>query len=146
MIVDTLRTSPGGGGAVERPGKDRGRFVAGPPDLYDRAAMSRLAVPLLALSYLACSQPKAWDPALARDRQECTLGVTLPNMACSDACPTKVKAAIGAVRGVEEVQVDYEARRATVYARWPACGEEGYQQMVDNLYRGGYSARIVSAR
>lgn len=94
---------------------------------------------------LGCGKPKAWDPALERNRAECTLGIDLPNMACAEACPLKVRSAIARVRGVQDVQVDYEAKKATVYAAWPACGADGYEQMIDNLYQRGYRARIVSA-
>lgn len=117
-------------------------------DLYDGGAMApshRSALWLALLSLTCCAKPKAWDASLERDRAECTLGIDLPNMACAEACPIKVRSALLRVRGVEEVQVDYDAKRATVYATWPACGADGYTQIIDNLYQRGYRARIVSA-
>jgi copper chaperone CopZ len=109
--------------------------------------MARVAAVLLLAMVLAigCSKPKAWDPSLEKNRAECTLGLSLPNMACSEACPIKVQQALSRVRGVEEVEVDYDSRTATVHASWPACGAEGYEQMIGNLYQRGYRARIVSA-
>ncbi len=105
-----------------------------------------LAAGLSLLVASGCStKPKAWSPALERDRAECTLGLELPNMACSEACPMKVRAALSSVRGVQDVQVDYDTRTATVQAVAPACGAAGYEQMIDRLYARGYRARIVSA-
>ncbi len=122
--------------------------MAKAPDLYDGAPMARFlaAAALLLVAFAsACSKPKAWDPALEQNRSECTLGLSLPNMACAEACPIKVRAALARVRGVDDVQVDYDTRTAVVHATWPACGVDGYEQMIANLYQRGYRARIVSA-
>ena len=87
---------------------------------------------------LGCGGSSAYHPSLAKDRSQCTLELSLPNMACSDACPVKVRRAIGSVAGVRSVDVDYEARTATVSAVYPACSGAGYDQMVSNLQNMGY--------
>jgi copper chaperone CopZ len=102
------------------------------------------ALPILGA---ACRSPKrAWNPTIARDREACTLGVSLPNMACSDVCPMKVRGALARVKGVRAVDVDFESRSAVVDAVYPACSEAGYEQMVERLGELGYQAYIVSAR
>ena len=81
---------------------------------------------------------------MARDRAECTLSVSVPNMACAIACPQKVRAVLLGVNGVREADVDYDSRSAVVEAVYPACSEAGYTQMIDGLYALGYQARITS--
>ncbi len=94
----------------------------------------------------ACAAKPYGDYSNVPDRDSCTLDVALPNMACDEACPIKVRQALRSVDGVQTVDVDYEARRATVEAVYPACSSGGFDQMMSNLYQRGYRAKVVSAR
>ncbi|MBL8741142.1 MAG: heavy-metal-associated domain-containing protein, partial [Myxococcales bacterium] len=76
----------------------------------------------------------------------CTVDLALPNMACAEACPIKVRQALGGVAGVQSVDVDYDAKSATVEAVYPACSRDGFEDMMEKLYARGYRARVVSAR
>ena len=78
-------------------------------------------------------------------RDSCTVELAIPNMACGEACPVKVRAALSSVGGVRAVDVDYEGRSAVVEAVSPACSGDGFEQMVAKLYARGYRARVVSS-
>lgn len=107
-----------------------------------------LALPLaaaLGLS-LGCARSPYGDFSHVPDRRACELEVSLPNMACEEACPVKVRGALGSVAGVRRVDVDYAGKSASVSAVYPACSRAGYEQMMGNLYAQGYKARIVSSR
>ena len=80
------------------------------------------------------------------ERARCTVEVAVPNMACETACPIKVRALLADVDGVENVQVSFEERRATVEGVWPACGHKGMRKMLANLKTRGYEGRIVSSQ
>lgn len=106
-----------------------------------------VGLPLLAASALSMGCASRYGN-LSRlpDRKACEIEVSLPNMACAEACPVKVRGALGSVAGVRRVDVDYEGKSASVSAIYPACSSAGYEQMMDNLYAQGYKARILSSR
>jgi len=101
---------------------------------------------VLPFAGVSCAASPYGDFSRVPDRDSCTLDVALPNMACSEACPIKVREAIGGVEGVQRVDVDYDARRASVEAVYPACSSDGFEEMMKNLYARGYRARVISAR
>lgn len=101
---------------------------------------------ILAMSIGACGGSYYGDFDDVPDREACELTVSLPNMACPQACPMKVRGALANVEGVRSVNVDYEGRMATVGAVYPACSSDGFEQMAKNLYMQGYKSRIVSSR
>ena len=72
--------------------------------------------------------------------------VAVPNMACETACPIKVRALLASVQGVEQVDVNFEERKATVEGVWPACGHRGMENMLDSLATRGYTGQIVSSQ
>lgn len=86
-------------------------------------------------------------PAVAGypDRSRCDVGLRIPDMSCGEVCPGKVRAALASVEGVEEVEVDFGARTAHVAAVWPACGRDGYGEMLENLDEAGYRGVIEYA-
>jgi copper chaperone CopZ len=102
-----------------------------------------LVAPLAIVFGLGCKPKYQAFPA---ERARCTVTMSLPNMACGTACPIKVHQAIAAVRGVEDVEVVYEERMATIHGVYPACGHDGFEDMLDNLAARGYKARIMSSR
>jgi len=112
-----------------------------------RALAAILSFVAIASSMLSsCARSPYGNFSNVPDRKSCVLDVSLPNMACSEACPIKVQNALGSVAGVRRVEVDYDSRSATVDANYPACSSGGFEQMMKNLYMQGYKARIVSSR
>jgi copper chaperone CopZ len=97
------------------------------------------------LSMSACGSAYG-DFSKYPDRKSCEVAVSLPNMACAEACPVKVRSALSNVDGVRRVDVDYEGRVASITAEYPACSGAGHEQMIRNLYARGYKAKIVSSR
>ena len=94
----------------------------------------------------ACAASPYGDFSRVPDRESCTVDLALPNMACSEACPIKVRSALSGVAGVQQVDVDYDSKSATVEAVYPACSSDGFEEMMARLYARGYRARVVSAR
>ena len=117
--------------------------------MVDRYAPVRRAT----LFWLACALASLASSACARrslganypDRARCDVALQVPSMSCGEVCPGKVRAALLEVEGVEEVEVDFGARSAAVTARWPACGERGYGEMLDRLAAQGYVASLDHA-
>jgi copper chaperone CopZ len=105
-------------------------------------ALTALAT-VTAASTWGCGGSSYGDFSNVPTRESCTLELAIPNMACSEACPVKVSAALGRVAGVRSVDVDYEGRSAIVEAVSPACSEEGFEGMMEKLYARGYKARVV---
>ena len=105
-------------------------------------SFAALATPLLA----SCARSPYGNFSNVPDRRSCVVDLSLPNMACSEACPIKVRNALSGVAGVQRVDVDYDAKRATVSASYPACSGNGYEQMIKSLYMEGYQARVVYSR
>lgn len=106
-----------------------------------------LASLLLVLTTLSSSAACGGGPlrgASYAERQSCSVELTIPNMACEEKCPVSVRAALARVEGVQEVDVDFGGRSAHVAASWPACGNDGYGEMIENLGDLGYEGRIVS--
>lgn len=115
----------------------------------DRFVIVRaLALFLLVLACFAGSAAcgkSSLHGATYAERQSCSVEVAIPNMACAEKCPVAVRGALARVEGVQEVDVDFGARSARVAANWPACGNDGYGEMLDNLGELGYQGQIVSA-
>jgi len=113
---------------------NRGRLVAA------------VAVLTLPCAVFACGGSRYGDFSDVPTRKTCELNLVVPNMACEDACPVKVKSALFNVEGVRRVDVDFGSRTAVVDAFYPACSAEGYEHMMASLASLGYEARIVSSR
>lgn len=113
-----------------------------------RARFTVLAVGSFAAfswAILGCGgSPDAAD--FPTERARCTVEVAVPNMACETACPIKVRALLADVEGVQDVNVDFEHRHATVEGVWPACGHKGFRQMLANLATRGYQGQIISSQ
>jgi len=108
-----------------------------------RATLLAIACVIAALAPLACARRSLG--ASYPDRAQCDVALQVPSMSCGEVCPGKVRAALLEVEGVEEVEVDFGARTAAITARWPACGERGYGEMLDRLAAQGYVASIGRA-
>jgi copper chaperone CopZ len=108
-----------------------------------RATLFVFVCAIAALAPSACARRSLG--ASYPDRAQCDVALLVPSMSCGEVCPGKVRSALLEVEGVEEVEVDFGARRAAVTARWPACGERGYGAMLDRLAAQGYQASIEHA-
>lgn len=98
------------------------------------------------LSLLGACASRYDEAGFPPERSRCTMEIAVPNMACETACPIKVHALLASVQGVEQVDVSFEERRATVEGVWPACGHKGMEAMLDSLATRGYQAQIVSSQ
>lgn len=103
-------------------------------------------LPCAFVALVACGGSYYGDFSNVPDREACEVAISLPNMACEEACPVKVRGALANVAGVRRVQVDYPGRSAVVDAVYPACSGDGFEQMMKSLYMQGYKARVVSSR
>jgi mercuric ion binding protein len=97
---------------------------------------------LLVLALLALSAAPAITviPATAQSvATEQTVTFTVDNMTCA-LCPVTVKAAMAGVEGVRSVEIDFEARTATVIFDPAATNAEAVATASANA---GYPARVT---
>jgi mercuric ion binding protein len=97
---------------------------------------------LLVLALLALSAAPAITaiPATAQSvATEQTVTFTVDNMTCA-LCPVTVKAAMAGVEGVRSVEIDFEARTATVIFDPAATNADAVAAASANA---GYPARIT---
>jgi copper chaperone CopZ len=108
--------------------------------------MRWIAVAPFAICAAACAGQSGWsEGAAVPERASCTVELAVPNMACGEVCPGKVRQALASVRGVQEVSVDFGSRSAAVVAEYPACSGDGFEEMIENLHDLGYEGQVVSS-
>ncbi len=97
------------------------------------------AIVAIAAMVLGCTGP---TPKRMSDTPYCEVMVTVEKMMCNQACPPKVKRALGSVRGVRAVDVIYNERVAYVRGSGHLCSEAGKNELVPALEKQGFGGTV----
>ena len=93
----------------------------------------------VAVLVAGCTSP---TPKRMSDDAYCEVMVTVEKMMCSQACPPKVKRALGSVRGVKAVDIIYNERVAYVRGSGHICTEAGQNELIPALEKQGFGGAI----
>lgn len=79
------------------------------------------------------------------DRASCEVDIEVDGVPCEANCPL-VEQALAGVDGVQGVRMDFASRTASIDAVHPACGGDGFDEMIAALEDAGFGGSIVGTR
>jgi len=113
-----------------------------------RASLLRSVLPLagalLLVASASCSSRKK-QAVQPNDRATCAVDIEVSGVPCEANCPL-VEQALANVDGVTAVKMDFATHTASIDAVHPACGGEGFDEMVGALEDAGFSGTITATR
>jgi copper chaperone CopZ len=104
-----------------------------------------LAGALAAAALAACGGARPHQDVQVNDRSACEVDIEVSGVPCEANCPL-VEQALSGVDGVTGVHMDFATKMASVSAVHPACGGDGFDEMIGALEDAGFGGSIAATR